>query len=51
LLLSAILNAEHLGKEDIARLAAATAIPFLPLLLTLVSPEELIMRVAKVVLP
>jgi hypothetical protein len=39
------------GNEDIARLAAATAIPLLPLLLMIVSPEELIMRVAKFVLP
>jgi hypothetical protein len=39
------------GKEDIVRLAAATAIPLLPLLLTIVSPEELIRRVAKFVLP
>jgi hypothetical protein len=37
------------GFEDIARLAAATAAPLLPLLLTIFSPEELIMRVIKVV--
>jgi len=37
------------GLEDIARLAAATAAPLLPLLLTIFSPEELIMRVIKVV--
>ena len=37
------------GLEDISRLAAATAAPFLPLLLTIFSPEELIMRVIKVV--
>jgi hypothetical protein len=36
--------------EDISRLAAATAAPLLPLLLTIFSPEELIMRVIKVVL-
>jgi hypothetical protein len=37
------------GLEDISRLAAATAAPFLPLLLTIFTPEELIMRVIKVV--
>ena len=37
------------GLEDISRLAAATAAPFLPLLLTIFSPEELVMRVIKVV--
>lgn len=37
------------GLEDITRLAAATAAPFLPLLLTIFSPEELIMRLIKVV--
>jgi hypothetical protein len=37
------------GLEDIARLAAATAAPLLPLALTVLSPEELIMRVIKVV--
>jgi hypothetical protein len=37
------------GLEDISRLAAATAVPLLPLLLTIFSPEELIMRVIKVV--
>jgi hypothetical protein len=36
------------GLDDMARLAAATA-SFLPLLLTVFSPEELIMRLAKVV--
>jgi len=35
--------------EDITRLAAATAAPFVPLLLTIFSPEELIMRIIKVV--
>jgi hypothetical protein len=38
------------GLEDISRLAAATAAPLLPLLLTIFSPEELVMRVIKVVL-
>ena len=37
------------GLEDMTRLAAATAAPFLPLLLTVFSPEELIMRLVKVV--
>lgn len=37
------------GLDDITRLAAATAAPFLPLLLTVLSPEELIMRIIKVV--
>jgi hypothetical protein len=37
------------GLEDVSRLAAATAAPLLPLLLTIFSPEELIMRVMKVV--
>ena len=35
--------------EDISRLAAVTAAPFLPLLLTIWSPEELIMRIIQVV--
>jgi hypothetical protein len=35
---------------DIGRLAAATAAPFLPLLLTIFSPEELILRIIKIVL-
>jgi hypothetical protein len=37
------------GLEDISRLAAATAAPLLPLLFTIFSPEELIMRIIKVV--
>jgi hypothetical protein len=37
------------GLDDITRLAAVTAAPFLPLLLTIWSPEELIMRIVKVV--
>ena len=37
------------GLEDITRLAAATAAPLVPLLLTIFSPEELIMRIVKVV--
>jgi hypothetical protein len=42
------MRAVPFGLEDIARLAAATAAPLLPLLLTIFSPEELIMRVLKV---
>src|SRR5260370_39782720 len=36
------------GLEDISRLAAATAAPLVPLLLTIFSPEELLMRIIKV---
>jgi hypothetical protein len=36
------------GLDDIGRLATATAAPLLPLLLTIFSPEELMMRVIKV---
>ena len=37
------------GLDDITRLAAATAVPFLPLLLTVWSPEERILRLVKAV--
>jgi hypothetical protein len=37
------------GLKDIYRLAAATAAPLLPLLLTIFSPEELMMRFIKLV--
>jgi hypothetical protein len=37
------------GLDDVSRLAAVTAAPFLPLLLTIWSPEELIMRLIKVI--
>ena len=37
------------GLDDIVRLAAVTAAPFLPLLLTIWSPEELIMRIVNIV--
>ena len=37
------------GLEDITRLAAATGAPLVPLLLTIFSPEELILRIIKVV--
>jgi hypothetical protein len=37
------------GLQDVTRLAVATATPLLPLLLTIFSPEELIMRIIKVV--
>ena len=43
------MRAVPFGLEDISRLAAATAAPFLPLLLTIFSPEELILRIIKVV--
>jgi hypothetical protein len=37
------------GLEDITRLAATTATPLVPLLLTVFSPEELILRIIKIV--
>jgi len=37
------------GLQDISRLAIATAAPLVPLLLTIWSPEEVLMRVIKVV--
>ena len=37
------------GLQDITRLAAATAAPLIPLLFTIWSPEEVIMRIFKVV--
>lgn len=37
------------GLDDITRLAAATAVPLAPLLLTVFPPEELIMRLVKIV--
>ena len=37
------------GLDDVSRLAAVTAAPFLPLLLTIWSPEELIKRILGVV--
>ena len=36
------------GLDDITRLAAATAAPLVPLLLTIFSPEELLLRIIKV---
>lgn len=38
------------GLDDVSRLAAATVAPLLPLLLTIFSPDELLMRVVKIVL-
>jgi hypothetical protein len=35
------------GLDDITRLAAATAAPLLPLLLTIFSPEELVIRIIR----
>jgi hypothetical protein len=43
------MRAVPFGLEDISRLVAATAAPLLPLLLTIFSPEELLMRILKVV--
>ncbi len=43
------MRAVPFGLDDIARLAAATAAPLAPLLLTIFSPEELIMRLVKIV--
>jgi hypothetical protein len=37
------------GLDDMSRLAVATAAPLLPLLLTIFSPEELLLRVLKVI--
>lgn len=37
------------GLQDIGRLAAATAAPLVPLLLTIWSPEEVFMRIIKIV--
>ncbi len=42
------MRAVPFGLEDISRLAIATAAPLVPLLLTVFSPEELIMRIIKV---
>jgi hypothetical protein len=38
------------GLKDVARLAAATAAPLLPLVLTIISLEELIIRLVKILL-
>lgn len=43
------MRAVPFGLDDITRLAAATAAPLIPLLLTILSPEELILRIIKVV--
>jgi hypothetical protein len=43
------MSADEPGLDDISRLAAATAAPLLPLVLTILSPEELLMRAIKVV--
>lgn len=43
------MRAVPFGLEDISRLAAATAAPLLPLLLTIFSPEELVLRVIRVI--
>ena len=43
------MRAVPFGLDDISRLAAATAAPLVPLLLTIFPPEELIMRLVKIV--
>lgn len=43
------MRAVPFGLQDISRLAIASAVPMAPLLLTVWSPEELVMRVIKVV--
>src|SRR5271156_3064533 len=43
------MRAVPFGLDDISRLALATAAPLAPLLLTIFSPEELIMRLVKIV--
>src|SRR5277367_1924379 len=43
------MRAVPFGLDDITRLALATAAPLAPLLLTIFSPEELIMRLVKIV--
>ena len=43
------MRAVPFGLEDITRLAVATAAPLLPLALTVLSPDELIMRIIQVV--
>jgi hypothetical protein len=42
------MRAVPFGLEDIGRLAAATAVPLLPLGLTVFSLEELVMRIVKI---
>jgi len=43
------MRAVPFGLDDISRLAIATAVPLAPLLLTVFPPEELIMRLVKIV--
>jgi len=43
------MRAVPFGLDDISRLAIATAVPLTPLLLTVFPPEELIMRLVKIV--
>jgi hypothetical protein len=43
------MRAVPFGLDDISRLAAATAFSLLPLLLTIFPPEELIIRLVKIV--
>jgi hypothetical protein len=43
------MRAVPFGLNDVSRLVAATAAPLVPLLLTIFSPDELLMRVIKIV--
>jgi len=43
------MNVVPFGLQDITRLALATAVPLLPLMLTVFSLEELLMRLLKIV--
>jgi len=43
------MNVVPFGLQDISRLVVVTALPLLPLTLTIFSPEELVMRLLKVV--
>jgi hypothetical protein len=43
------MRAVPFGLDNMARLAVATAAPLAPVLLTIFSPEELIMRLVKIV--
>ena len=43
------MRAVPFGLDDVYRLAAATATPLIPLLLTMFSPQELLLRIMKIV--
>jgi hypothetical protein len=42
------MNMVPFGTQDIIRLAVATAAPLLPLLLFIFSPEEIVLRIARI---